>query len=335
MPADASSSRRLRELAAERRRIERRDDADAGLRVLVRDQRQQRPGTDERDAPADRHALRLQRDLRAAEREHARQGPAREGQHAVHRAGRQDQVVERLLAVAVGGQQVEAAPEHVPDQRARPVVDPVGVVAAARGGSPRPSSRRSRRCRSTRDRLRPAAGDRSGRPAVRPRRGRSGRRPARASASAARTPAGPAPTMTTIGSANAVTLDEHRHPRRDERRAGAHATPVGEPDPAVLARGHHAEAGALPVAELEAAQRRAVQQDRGDQQVAGLRLDRPRRRSSGPRWRRFVRSSAGTAPPSIASLKPSFGRIAASHPAWWWKAPADDPRRSLSAMRKL
>ena len=37
-----------------------------------------------------------------------------------------------LLAVAVGGQQVEAAPEHVPDQRARPVVDPTGVVASTR-----------------------------------------------------------------------------------------------------------------------------------------------------------------------------------------------------------
>jgi hypothetical protein len=122
-------SRRLRELAAERRHIERGDDADAGLRVLVRDERQQGPGTDQRDAPADRHALRLQRDLRAAEREDAGQGPAREGQHAVHRAGRQDQVIERLLAVAVGGQQIELGPEHVPDQRVRAVVDPVGVIA--------------------------------------------------------------------------------------------------------------------------------------------------------------------------------------------------------------
>ena len=119
----------LRDLGAVGRRIERGDDVHAGLRVLVRDQRQQRPGADEGDASADRYALRLERDLRAAEREDSGQGPARKRQHAVHRAGREQEVVERLPAEAFGREQVETVPEHIPDQRARPVVDPILTVA--------------------------------------------------------------------------------------------------------------------------------------------------------------------------------------------------------------
>ena len=53
-----------------------------------------------------------------------------------------------------------------------------------------------------------------------------------------------------------VSFDDHGHAGLDQRRAGAHAAAVGEPDPAVLARRHQAEAGARAVAELEAPQRR-------------------------------------------------------------------------------
>ena len=103
----------------------------------MRDERQQRPGADQRDATADGHALRLEGDLGAAEREHAGQRPAREGERPIHRPGRQDQPVEALLAVAIRPEEIELALEDVPDERLRPVVDPVGEVrqhAVDRGG---------------------------------------------------------------------------------------------------------------------------------------------------------------------------------------------------------
>ena len=99
----------------------------ARLRVLMHDERQQRPPTDERDALADRDALRLERDLRAAERGDSRQRPTRKRQHAVHRTGREQQSIERQLAVAVAREHVEAIAEDVPDQRAWPVVDATGA----------------------------------------------------------------------------------------------------------------------------------------------------------------------------------------------------------------
>ena len=75
----------------------------------MRDQRQQRPGADEGDAPTDRDALRLEGDLGGAEREHAGQRPPGERQHAVHRAGRENEPVERLLAQAVRREQCRGA----------------------------------------------------------------------------------------------------------------------------------------------------------------------------------------------------------------------------------
>ena len=95
----------------------------------MRHERQQRPGADESDASADGDALRLQRDLRTAEAEDAGQRPAGEGQHAVHGAGREDEAIERQLAVALRREQVEAPAEHVPDERARAVVDRAARVA--------------------------------------------------------------------------------------------------------------------------------------------------------------------------------------------------------------
>ena len=61
---------------------------------------------------------------------------------------------------------------------------------------------------------------------------------------------------------------------------------VGEPDPAILAGAHQAEAGARLVAELVPAQRVARRQHRDQHAVAGvrrhLRADRRRMRTSGP-----------------------------------------------------
>jgi hypothetical protein len=132
----------LRDLGSERRRIERSDDLHAGLRVLMHDERQQRSGADERDALADRDALRLERDLRAAEGGDAGQRPARKRQHAVHRAGGEQQAVERDLAVTIAREHVEAVAEDVPHQRARSVVDAAGtsstrwIASALRASKP-------------------------------------------------------------------------------------------------------------------------------------------------------------------------------------------------------
>src|SRR5580692_2950008 len=101
---------------------------------------------------------------------------------------------------------------------------------------------------------------------------RRGRTPPRASDSAARSPAGPAP-MTTTALATIRSVDDNRHAGLDLDRAGAHAPAAGEAHPTILARGHQAEAGAIGIAEFEAAQGRAVQQDRREKQVALARLD--------------------------------------------------------------
>jgi hypothetical protein len=55
-----AQARELRALGGELGRVEDRDHVDAGVRVLVRDQRQQRAGPDQGDAPPDRDALRLE-----------------------------------------------------------------------------------------------------------------------------------------------------------------------------------------------------------------------------------------------------------------------------------
>ncbi len=80
----------------------------------MRDQRQERPGSDEGDAPADRHALRLEGDLRRPEGEHPRQGPAREGQGAVHGAGGEHQPVHRDPLVTPLPQTVEIEAGRIP-----------------------------------------------------------------------------------------------------------------------------------------------------------------------------------------------------------------------------
>src|ERR1043165_9353661 len=102
---------------------------------------------------------------------------------------------------------------------------------------------------------------------------RTGRRPPRTSASAARRPAGPAPTTTTA-SATRGSVDRDRHAGFDPRGAGAQPASVGETDPADLTAGHEAEAGAMGIAKLEAAQGRPMQQDGSQQEIALTRLGR-------------------------------------------------------------
>src|SRR5207302_758377 len=93
------------------------------LRVLIGDEVEQRAGAHEDDASSDGAALVFQGDLRPAERVDSGKGPAREGDDAVARAGRQDEVaVSDLIGLAVR-QEVQHARPHIPDEGVRPVVD--------------------------------------------------------------------------------------------------------------------------------------------------------------------------------------------------------------------
>src|SRR5712671_439295 len=80
-------------------------------------------------------------------------------------------------------------------------------------------------------------------------------------------PAGPAPTITnvlTCDPGSSTHSGAHAHAGLDERRAGAQPFAVGELDPAVLARAHQAQARARRSAELGAAQRAGLREDRGE-----------------------------------------------------------------------
>ena len=103
--------------------VEHGGDLDARLRVLVGDEVEQRSGAHEDDSPADRAALVLQRDLRAAQRVDAGQRPARKRDDPVARAGRQDDVAIGDLLRSPAGETVERAVPQIPDERIRPVVD--------------------------------------------------------------------------------------------------------------------------------------------------------------------------------------------------------------------
>jgi hypothetical protein len=80
--------------------------------------------------------------------------------------------------------------------------------------------------------------------------------------------------MTTTVLATVGSADDNRHAGLDLGRAGAHAPPAGKTYPTVLTSGHQAEAGAICIAEFEATQGRAMQQDRREKQIALARLDR-------------------------------------------------------------
>jgi hypothetical protein len=73
---------------------------------------------------------------------------------------------------------------------------------------------------------------------------------------------------TTVASATGGPVDRDRHAGLDQCRAGAQTATIGETDPAILTGRHQAEAGTMGFAELEAAQDRAMQQDRRQKQIA-------------------------------------------------------------------
>src|SRR5207302_1862892 len=110
---------------------------------------------------------------------------------------------------------------------------------------------------------------------------RIGCSPARASASVARTPAGPAPTMTTLcvklsySRARAgPEFGEHVHAFFHQRIAGPDPAAVRQSDPAVLTCAHQAKSGAAAIAELERANVSLVQQHGSQQQVPAVRVCR-------------------------------------------------------------
>jgi hypothetical protein len=62
------------------------------------------------------------------------------------------------------------------------------------------------------------------------------------------------------------------HAGFDLGRAGAHATSVGEANPAILTRRHQAEAGTIRAAEFETTQRRPMQEDGREQEITLARF---------------------------------------------------------------
>src|SRR5688500_11531575 len=98
-----------------------------------------------------------------------------------------------------------------------------------------------------------------------------GVQPCATSVSAARTPAGPPPTMT---ARTLLTPGMDAHPLHDERAARAHASLGSEPHPAVLACAHQAETRAGTLARLGRPQVRVLCQDRGQHRVACASYER-------------------------------------------------------------
>src|SRR5260370_5235962 len=132
---------------------------------------------------------------------------------------------------------------------------------------------------------------------------RIGRTPPLVSASAARKPAGPAPTTTTTGSTTGNPMDDDRHAGLDGRRTGAHAAAVGEAHPAVLTGCHETKARTIGFTELEPPQGGTVQQNGREQQVAlaGLgRLAINRKRN----WRAATGNKASKQTPSRNPFHP-------------------------------
>ena len=94
------------DLRAQRRGVEHRRNLGAGLEELHRHQRQQRPRAGQHDPAAKRHALRLERDLRRAERVDPGRLPARHRRQPVGGAGREDQPV-------IGNVRAASRPEYI------------------------------------------------------------------------------------------------------------------------------------------------------------------------------------------------------------------------------
>src|SRR5581483_124815 len=105
---------------------------------------------------------------------------------------------------------------------------------------------------------------------------RRGTTSCRSSTSAAATPAGPAPMMTTSATARKALgrAGQQAHAGARRRRAGAEPSAIGAPDPAILAGAHQAEACALLAVELEQADVALRAQHRRQHALARLRRDR-------------------------------------------------------------
>src|SRR6266542_6674186 len=98
-----------------------------------------------------------------------------------------------------------------------------------------------------------------------------GASPAAASVTAARIPAGPAPT-TTGGLSVDDTSRHDPHVLRDEARARAQSRAVFERDPAILARAHQTKSRARPVTELRRSQSPPIGEERGQHRISRQRL---------------------------------------------------------------
>ena len=81
-------------LCGERRGVEHGRDVGPHGAILRGDEIEERRAAAEDDPPADQAAMLLQQNLRAAEREHARQRPSWYRKHTVSGAGRQNEHVE-------------------------------------------------------------------------------------------------------------------------------------------------------------------------------------------------------------------------------------------------
>src|SRR5436305_8865936 len=90
--------------------------------------------------------------------------------------------------------------------------------------------------------------------------------PAATSVAAARIPAGPAPTMT--GGRSAIARDQP-HAVGDGAGACPETLAVGQRDPAILAGPHQAETGPRLAGELAVAQAPSVDQQGGQDRIAG------------------------------------------------------------------
>src|SRR5690349_23049003 len=101
-----------------------------------------------------------------------------------------------------------------------------------------------------------------------------GFRPAPTRTDAARMPAGPPPTITTLRMGlGLLEIGPYDHAVGCESRAGPHALAVSECDPTILTSSHETEAGTRCATEFETANSSSVQQKNRKQAVAFDRLD--------------------------------------------------------------
>ena len=250
------------------------------LQILRREQPQQRAAAREHGAALRRRARRFEQDLRGAGRHHARQGPARNRERPLQRAGREmtwrawSSRARRSRGDAdlqLGRDVPDAGAGRVLARRWRGTHRRASRRASSRRrGLPRPRRRLSR-CRD-RSARRARAARRGGRYRCRLRRGRR-----RAS------PAGPAPTMASIAFAHPLIGPASRLPRwRLDAHALAHRA-SGSPGGCRRRRSSTRHSKHTPIMQIGPARRAghrrraagamAGGEQRGGDAVAGTRRD--------------------------------------------------------------